>query len=127
MKGKEIARALVISFLTLFTILDSASGQEPNQKQKIGDEEAGKAIYVQKCAMCHGEKGDGKGKVAVAFNPKPTNFLVMTDTTSAEYLLTIITNGKKNMPAFENMLTKQQRLDVTTYILNFKQRSRKQK
>ena len=34
----------------------------------------GKAIYTDKCMPCHGEKGDGKGPMAVTFDPKPGNF-----------------------------------------------------
>jgi len=34
----------------------------------------GKQIYTDKCLPCHGEKGDGKGAMAVAFNPPPGNF-----------------------------------------------------
>src|SRR5262245_26568654 len=31
----------------------------------------GKEIYVAKCALCHGEKGDGKGPAAVNLPLKP--------------------------------------------------------
>jgi len=31
----------------------------------------GKKIYDDKCASCHGEKGDGKGPLAVTFSPPP--------------------------------------------------------
>ena len=34
----------------------------------------GKQIFVDKCAPCHGEKGDGKGPMASTFDPKPGNF-----------------------------------------------------
>ncbi len=35
----------------------------------------GKALYQQKCAQCHGKKGDGDGPSAAALEPKPTNFV----------------------------------------------------
>ncbi len=34
----------------------------------------GKAIYMDKCMPCHGEKGDGKGPMASTFDPKPGKF-----------------------------------------------------
>ncbi len=34
----------------------------------------GKNIYEEKCLGCHGEKGDGKGPMAVAFNPPIGSF-----------------------------------------------------
>lgn len=33
-----------------------------------------KQLYTDKCAPCHGEKGDGKGPMAVTFSPPPGNF-----------------------------------------------------
>jgi mono/diheme cytochrome c family protein len=34
----------------------------------------GKAIYEERCILCHGPKGDGKGQGAIALNPKPANY-----------------------------------------------------
>ena len=34
----------------------------------------GKEIYTAKCALCHGEKGDGKGPGAVNVRPRPADF-----------------------------------------------------
>jgi len=34
----------------------------------------GKAIYTDKCAPCHGEKGDGKGPMSKTLEHKPGNF-----------------------------------------------------
>jgi mono/diheme cytochrome c family protein len=34
----------------------------------------GKEIYAAKCALCHGEKGDGKGLAAVSLAVKPGDF-----------------------------------------------------
>jgi len=37
--------------------------------------EAGRSTYLQLCAGCHGEKGDGKGPAGGAFKPPPRSFL----------------------------------------------------
>jgi mono/diheme cytochrome c family protein len=36
--------------------------------------QAGKAIFVEKCAPCHGETGKGNGPMASTFDPKPRDF-----------------------------------------------------
>jgi mono/diheme cytochrome c family protein len=36
---------------------------------------AGRALFVQRCAVCHGEKADGQSKLAGMLNPKPANLL----------------------------------------------------
>ncbi len=35
----------------------------------------GKAIFDDKCAPCHGDKGDGKGTMSVVYSPPPTSFV----------------------------------------------------
>lgn len=38
-----------------------------------GNAEAGKALYQQYCATCHGASGHGDGPVAATLNPRPAN------------------------------------------------------
>jgi mono/diheme cytochrome c family protein len=38
-----------------------------------GSADAGKALYAQYCASCHGATGHGDGPVASTLNPKPAN------------------------------------------------------
>jgi cytochrome c oxidase cbb3-type subunit 2 len=38
--------------------------------------ERGREVYVQRCAGCHGEKGDGNGPAAAFLDPRPRNFTV---------------------------------------------------
>jgi len=65
------------------------------------DAEAGKAIFVQNCASCHGETGKGDGPVGQALNPKPRdlskgNFKFDTDGDGEAGTDTDITNVIKN-------------------------------
>jgi DMSO reductase family type II enzyme heme b subunit len=46
----------------------------PAWAQQVGDAVAGKAVYAKKCALCHGEKGDGNGPAADLLDPKPRDF-----------------------------------------------------
>lgn len=80
----------------------------------------GKEIYEQKCALCHGVKGDGKGSAAAGLNPKPTNFKEshgekMTD---GEHFWKIAT-GKGRMPSYENELSAEEKWHVINYINTF--------
>jgi len=80
----------------------------------------GKEIYENKCALCHGEKGDGKGPVSAGLNPKQTNFREshgekMTD---GEHFWKI-TTGRGTMPSFERDLTSEEKWHVINYINTF--------
>ena len=65
MKGMIV---FIIVGMVLGSVLFSFKGVEASEYSQ------GKDIYENKCQMCHGPKGDGKGPAAAAFNPKPTNF-----------------------------------------------------
>lgn len=39
------------------------------------DATAGKALYMQECAGCHGDRGDGRGPAADHVDPKPRSFV----------------------------------------------------
>ena len=80
----------------------------------------GKEIYEKKCALCHGDKGDGKGPAAAGLNPKPTNFQdshgeKMTD---GEHFWKI-TKGKGPMPSYEKDLNAKERWHVINYVNTF--------
>jgi DMSO reductase family type II enzyme heme b subunit len=64
---QRLAHALLVAALALWGSPLSAWGQ-------AGDANAGKVVYEQKCALCHGEKGDGKGPAAELLDPKPRDF-----------------------------------------------------
>lgn len=72
---------------------------------KAGPEGMAKAkkIYSMDCALCHGEKGDGKGDVAADLK-KVTDFTnpdALKDRTDGE-LFYIIRKGKGDMPPEDN-------------------------
>jgi mono/diheme cytochrome c family protein len=87
--------------------------------------EAGKKIFEKSakpmaCKMCHGEKGNGAGKLGMALSPKPRNF-TCSDTmknVSAGQMFWIIKNGSKGtgMVAHGKTLNDKQIWDVVKYI-----------
>ncbi len=87
----------------------------------------GKAVYIQSCAMCHGEKGDGNG---VAKFDKPARSFVdggysFGNTPAA--LFNTISNGIGGtpMPAFRASLSDEEIEAVAAYIIAFAPQEKK--
>lgn len=59
----------------------------------------GKAIFLEKCAPCHGEKGKGNGPMASTFDPKPRDFCLpeFWQGDVDKKITEAITNGKNQM------------------------------
>ncbi len=81
----------------------------------------GGVVFKTNCILCHGVKGDGKGRASVLFDPPPAN-LTLSDKND-EYKKMIITLGGKAMgrsevmPVWgEQLLTEQQIDDVVAYL-----------
>ena len=85
----------------------------------------GKKIFMKTakpmaCKMCHGDKGDGNGKLGAALKPKPRNFTcakTMKDV-SAGQMFYVIKNGSKGtgMVAHGKTLKDKEVWDVVKYI-----------
>jgi mono/diheme cytochrome c family protein len=62
---KALRGALVICLATGSLLLNNAQGADLGK---------GKALYEERCLLCHGPKGNGKGQGAIALNPKPADY-----------------------------------------------------
>ena len=76
----------------------------------------GEKLYVDKCQLCHGVKGDGSGPAASALSPKPANF---TDPkfwqgNVDKKITETIENGHGMMPSFD--LKPAQIKDIIDYL-----------
>lgn len=89
----------------------------PNQAPDI---ENGKAIYTEKCAACHGERGLGDGQQSkdLPVSVIPIGLSEFSrDATPAQWYATVTQgNLERFMPPF-NSLTDQERWDVVSYAL----------
>jgi len=61
MMGVRILRALILALLGMFVFgaisISAARAQEPDPDENLAD---GARIYAENCAVCHGEKGEGR-------------------------------------------------------------------
>ena len=93
----------------------------------------GKAIYTSQCSGCHGEAGDGQGMLTLSWLPRPRDFVhgsfryrstpTGSPPTDADLFRTVskgLPGG--GMPAFEAILSEQERRDVVDYIKQFSPR-----
>ena len=136
-------KAIVMTILALFTLFAVGSayagGKCPQprktksapanvlkmDKTSKADAAKGKAIYLKTakpmaCKLCHGDKGDGAGKLGAALKPKPRNFTCAESMkkVSAGQMFHIIKKGSKGtgMVAHGKTLKDDQIWDVVKYI-----------
>lgn len=81
--------------------------------------EKGKELYSIYCAICHGDKGDGKGKLV-----EREKFLGVPNYKDREItegsVFHVITYGLNSMGSHANQLSQQERWLVTDYVLKLR-------
>lgn len=113
----------VLAFIAVTLIVASYGLAEVNKKAKTGAKVdtttigdpivAGKLIYVNKCAQCHGEIGNGGGSGA--------KDLSLTQLTLDEQKV-MVRNGKNAMPGFKEDVLSDADIDaVLQYVATLKQ------
>ena len=106
---------------------------ETTTKASASEQTRGKALYVSQCSGCHGEAGDGQGMLTQSWLPRPRNFVrgsfryrstpSGSPPTDADLFHTVSKGlAGSGMPAFEAILSEQERRDVVAYIKQFSQR-----
>jgi mono/diheme cytochrome c family protein len=76
------------------------------------------AIYMDKCANCHGDKGEGDGPESGMYDPPPSDLAdakIMNGMTDGEIFYKIA-EGRKPMPSFKNQLSDEQRWMVVNFL-----------
>jgi mono/diheme cytochrome c family protein len=78
-------------------------------------------LYNDSCAMCHGDRGDGRGPEADQLNTRPADFTssaVMIPMTDGEVFYKI-SKGRNPMPSFEAKYTESERWGLVLYLRHF--------
>lgn len=85
--------------------------------------EMGEAIYKEHCAACHGSDGAGDGPAGRSLSPPPGNLVWLSDVPERqwdEFMFWTISEGGTalgtSMPAYKQLLTREQIWAVTAYI-----------
>lgn len=76
------------------------------------------AIYMDKCANCHGDKGEGDGPESGMYDPPPADLAdakMMNSMTDGEIFYKI-TEGRRPMPSFKKQLSDEQRWLLVNFI-----------
>jgi mono/diheme cytochrome c family protein len=81
---------------------------------------AGRTLYLDRCADCHGKNGKGHGPGAADLEKAPTNFtehkhLQQTD----GELYWKITEGRRPMPSYRKKLSDEERWQLVFFIRTF--------
>ncbi len=83
------------------------------------DMEKAKELYIIYCGICHGEKGNGKGNLAVREKilgiPSYADRMVTTGS-----VFHVITYGLNSMGAYNNQLDTNERWQVAAYVMKLK-------
>ena len=83
------------------------------------DSDRAKTIFLQNCASCHGDQGDGRGPAAAALAPAPTNFHLKQP--SFDRATEVLTHGLPGsaMPAWKEQLSESERVLLANYVRSY--------
>ncbi|MBF8284642.1 MAG: Cytochrome c, class I [Anaerolineales bacterium] len=80
------------------------------------DASPGQKIYIERCAVCHGTDGDGKGVAAPSIYPRPRDF---AEARQEELEQEIHSLPASPMPYFRDLLTEDEITAVVEYLKGF--------
>lgn len=78
----------------------------------------GKKLFLNRCAMCHGNNGDGKGELVPVFDVHPPDFTkagALDKRTDGE-LFAIVGAGSEKMPSHRTPLEEKQVWDIVNFL-----------
>jgi mono/diheme cytochrome c family protein len=82
---------------------------------------AGKKIFQQNCAICHGTKGKGDGIAGMSLKPRPTNLtLDKVQAQSDGALFWKITEGRAPMASYKDTFKENERWSLVNYMRTLK-------
>ena len=102
----NVVEVLAVIAAAVFLVLLVAN--EPDAGGGGGDTPPGAALYASNCARCHGSNGGG------GLGPQLSDGKVADDLSEAEEI-SVVTDGRKGMPSFGDVLTPEEIQQVVAY------------
>lgn len=107
---------IVLAAMGLLEFGDRPIGENPIEPtaDSIG---AGRAVYFQECAACHGDDGRGDGPAASGLSIPPADFRIHIPFHSDRFFFLVMSNGFGSaMPGFADRLSEEDRWNVLNYL-----------
>jgi len=124
LRGALLATGIAAAFpVAADTGSPPGSGEAIIRAFKDSEEAAtirGSAVYKTYCQLCHGAEGEGNGRAARLYTPKPAN--LVSSSVNDDYKELIVRRGgegvgrSKFMPPWGEQLTDEQISDVVTFM-----------
>ncbi len=119
-----LAPFLFVPFLLSFFPQNAAAEELPPPEgwELRGDAAAGREDFVKKCAVCHGESGDGHGRLKIDPPPRDLRDAEYMDTRSDWQIYLAIRDGgpavgmSRQMIAWSSLLNEQEMHNATAYV-----------
>lgn len=87
-----------------------------------GTLEAGKLLYLNQCAVCHGAAGEGDGPVVHLLRKHPDSLASETGRNWTDgYIYGVIRNGHGYMPSLGDAMSSDERWSVILYVRSLQQ------
>lgn len=101
-----------------FKLTPEDAARKNPRKFTTNSVERGKKIYMSQCAMCHGDKGDGKGEAVAEMHLNPPDFTKpgLLDKRTDGDLFAIITAGDELMPGQGKRLSDTHKWNLVNYL-----------
>lgn len=100
---------LTVAIVFALVLIGSACSQSASSGDSPRDVAAARAMFEEnKCATCHGQKGEG------GVGPNLKSPIIMTRT--VQQIENQITNGSGVMPSFKGTLTREQIHELATFV-----------
>ena len=115
--GVVLAAGLGIAVPPLVTDAYPTTYQRPDVPYHAAAIAEGRTLFAQHCTACHGTRGGGDGPAATALNPRPPDLRAHhVSLHTAGDLFWWIGHGLRQMPAFGDRLSPDERWDLVNFL-----------
>lgn len=82
-----------------------------------------RSLFLDNCARCHGDRGEGDGPDAALYKPRPARLAqaVRAPSVTDGEIFWKVTEGRRPMPGFKKQLSDEQRWQLVNLLRTFAQ------